>query len=99
MRGSSLFYKLHVNVVGVFIANEENSSILGIGVDELVKRGMMERCKNGPVFWIDSADKQARLVSAVPFIHLLTHFFLFTALYRYWGYGGLETDSTWKAVP
>lgn len=49
--------QLKTTVIGVFIANEENSSILGIGVDELVKRGLIADCKRGPVFWVDSADK------------------------------------------
>uniref|UniRef100_A0A6U4Z9L5 Peptidase M20 dimerisation domain-containing protein n=2 Tax=Hemiselmis andersenii TaxID=464988 RepID=A0A6U4Z9L5_HEMAN len=50
--------KLKVNVACVMIANEENSSILGIGVDELVKRGMLQHLKTGPIYWVDSADKQ-----------------------------------------
>ncbi|KAL0904882.1 hypothetical protein M5K25_027041 [Dendrobium thyrsiflorum] len=45
-------------VVAVFIANEENSSVLGIGVDELVKDGLLDKLKQGPLFWIDTADKQ-----------------------------------------
>ena len=27
-------------------------------MDELVKAGKLERLKNGPVYWVDSADKQ-----------------------------------------
>jgi len=50
--------KLAVSVLGVFIANEENSEIQGVGVDELVKKGMLSKLKNGPLYWIDSADKQ-----------------------------------------
>ncbi len=34
--------KLQVSVLGVFIANEEASAEMGIGVDELVKRGNNE---------------------------------------------------------
>jgi len=49
---------LKVNVACVMIANEENSSIPGIGVDELVKRGLIAHLKSGPVYWVDSADKQ-----------------------------------------
>ncbi|KAH7687357.1 Peptidase M20 protein [Dioscorea alata] len=45
-------------VVAVFIANEENSSVLGIGVDALVKDGLLNKLKKGPLFWIDTADKQ-----------------------------------------
>ncbi|KAL5985378.1 hypothetical protein ACLOJK_027362 [Asimina triloba] len=50
--------KLKSTVVAVFIANEENSSLLGIGVDELVKDGLLNKLKEGPLFWIDTADKQ-----------------------------------------
>ncbi|KAM0935426.1 putative acetylornithine deacetylase [Dioscorea sansibarensis] len=45
-------------VVAVFIANEENSSVLGVGVDALVKDGLLDKLKKGPLFWIDTADKQ-----------------------------------------
>ncbi|XP_043718380.1 acetylornithine deacetylase-like [Telopea speciosissima] len=50
--------KLKTTVVAVFIANEENSSILGVGVDELVKHGLLNKLKEGPLYWIDTADKQ-----------------------------------------
>uniref|UniRef100_A0A2P2JTU2 Acetylornithine deacetylase n=2 Tax=Rhizophora mucronata TaxID=61149 RepID=A0A2P2JTU2_RHIMU len=50
--------KLKSTVVAVFIANEENSSITGIGVDALVKDGLLSKLKGGPLFWIDTADKQ-----------------------------------------
>lgn len=50
--------KLKSSVVAVFIANEENSSISGIGVDALMKDGLLDKLKNGPLFWIDTADKQ-----------------------------------------
>lgn len=36
-------------VVAVFIANEENSSIPGIGVDGLVKDGFLDHLKDGPL--------------------------------------------------
>lgn len=49
---------LKQNVVVVFIANEENGSFKGIGVDQLDKEGYMENLKGGPLFWIDSADSQ-----------------------------------------
>ena len=42
----------------VLIANEENSQIEGIGIDEMVKHGLLEPIKNGPVYWIDTADSQ-----------------------------------------
>ncbi|MHC4821914.1 MAG: M20/M25/M40 family metallo-hydrolase, partial [Planctomycetota bacterium] len=48
--------ELSVSVIGVLIANEENSEEVGIGIDELVKQEELARCKNGPVYWLDSAD-------------------------------------------
>ncbi|XP_064989870.1 acetylornithine deacetylase-like [Musa acuminata AAA Group] len=50
--------ELKNTVVAVFIANEENSSVLGVGVDALVKDGLLDKLKAGPLFWIDTADKQ-----------------------------------------
>ncbi|GJY90100.1 acetylornithine deacetylase [Tanacetum coccineum] len=50
--------KLKSTVVAVFIASEENSSIPGVGVDALVKDGLLDKLKNGPLYWIDTADKQ-----------------------------------------
>ncbi|XP_015896831.2 acetylornithine deacetylase [Ziziphus jujuba] len=49
--------KLKSTVVAVFIANEENSAISGVGVDALVKDGLLNKLKDGPLFWIDTADK------------------------------------------
>ncbi|XP_068650441.1 acetylornithine deacetylase [Aristolochia californica] len=49
---------LKSTVVAVFIANEENSSVAGVGVDALVKDGLLDKLKKGPLFWIDTADKQ-----------------------------------------
>eukprot|EP00850_Spirogloea_muscicola_P021359 SM000245S08198 [mRNA] locus=s245:90275:95022:- [translate_table: standard] len=49
---------LHPSVVGVFIANEENSSALGVGIDAMVRDGLLDKLKAGPVFWVDVADKQ-----------------------------------------
>ncbi|KAH6774081.1 Peptidase M20/M25/M40 family protein [Perilla frutescens var. frutescens] len=50
--------QLKSTVVAVFIASEENSSIPGVGVDALVKDGLLNNLKEGPLFWIDTADKQ-----------------------------------------
>jgi acetylornithine deacetylase len=47
---------LRRTVFAVFIANEEASSVLGIGVDKLVAEGELERLKTGPLFWCDVAD-------------------------------------------
>ncbi|KAF8096766.1 hypothetical protein N665_0301s0014 [Sinapis alba] len=49
---------LKSSVVAVFIASEENSSIPGVGVDMLVKDKLLDNLKSGPLFWIDTADKQ-----------------------------------------
>ncbi|KAG4973110.1 hypothetical protein JHK87_029931 [Glycine soja] len=49
---------LKSSVVAVFIANEENSAITGVGVDALVKDGLLNKLKDGPLYWIDTADKQ-----------------------------------------
>ncbi|KAG9452136.1 hypothetical protein H6P81_005040 [Aristolochia fimbriata] len=49
---------LKSTVVAVLIANEENSSVAGVGVDALVKDGLLDKLKKGPLFWIDTADKQ-----------------------------------------
>eukprot|EP00286_Rhodomonas_abbreviata_P029303 CAMPEP_0181299684 /NCGR_PEP_ID=MMETSP1101-20121128/6481_1 /TAXON_ID=46948 /ORGANISM="Rhodomonas abbreviata, Strain Caron Lab Isolate" /LENGTH=445 /DNA_ID=CAMNT_0023404857 /DNA_START=48 /DNA_END=1385 /DNA_ORIENTATION=+ len=46
------------SIVVVFIANEENGSFPGVGVDQLAKEGYMDSLKHGPLFWIDAADCQ-----------------------------------------
>ena len=43
-------------VVVVVVASEENASIPDVGVDAMLKDGRLERYKNGPIYWIDSAD-------------------------------------------
>jgi len=50
--------KLNTSIVVVFIANEENGSLPGIGVDQLAKEGYLDFLKRGPLFWIDAADTQ-----------------------------------------
>mmetsp|Transcript_7438 Transcript_7438/g.20998 ORF Transcript_7438/g.20998 Transcript_7438/m.20998 type:complete len:452 (+) Transcript_7438:236-1591(+) len=50
--------KLEKTVVAVLIANEENSREKGIGVDELVRQGLLDNLKGGPMFWVDTADSQ-----------------------------------------
>lgn len=42
--------KLKSTVVAVFIANEENSAITGIGVDALGKDGLLDKLKGGPLY-------------------------------------------------
>lgn len=36
----------------------DNAQETGIGVDELVKRGYLDKCKQGPLYWLDTADSQ-----------------------------------------
>lgn len=36
--------------------SEENATIPDVGVDAMLKDGRLERYKNGPIYWIDSAD-------------------------------------------
>eukprot|EP00300_Choanocystis_sp_HF-7_P030223 c39004_g1_i1.p1 GENE.c39004_g1_i1~~c39004_g1_i1.p1 ORF type:complete len:433 (+),score=109.42 c39004_g1_i1:75-1373(+) len=50
--------KLTTALTVVFIASEESSSIAEVGVDQLQKYGHLDKIKNGPVFWIDTADVQ-----------------------------------------
>ena len=48
--------ELDCNVVAVIIANEELSSVGGIGIGKLVKEGKLDHLKGGPLYWLDSAD-------------------------------------------
>jgi len=48
--------KLEVGVALVFIACEEDSSITGVGIDEMAKHGELEFLKKSPLFWVDSAN-------------------------------------------
>lgn len=50
--------KLKHSIVVIFIANEENSTFVGVGIDQLAKEGYMDHLKNGPLFWVDAADCQ-----------------------------------------
>lgn len=56
--------QLSKTIVAVFIANEENSAVSGVGVDKLEQEGRLEELKNGPVFWIDAADSEPCLGTA-----------------------------------
>jgi acetylornithine deacetylase len=42
-------------------SSEESPAIPGVGVDKLVKTGKLEGLKNGPIFWVDSADSNPRI--------------------------------------
>jgi acetylornithine deacetylase/succinyl-diaminopimelate desuccinylase-like protein len=48
--------QLKIGVAGVFIANEENSTISGVGIDMLAEHGELDYLKHAPLFWIDSAN-------------------------------------------
>ncbi|KAG7036186.1 Acetylornithine deacetylase [Cucurbita argyrosperma subsp. argyrosperma] len=50
--------KLKNSVVVIFIVSEENSSIPGIGVEQLWKDGYFNDLKGGPLYWVDTADSQ-----------------------------------------
>ncbi len=39
-----------------FPNSEESTAIPGVGVDALLANGKLDRFKNGPIYWIDSAD-------------------------------------------
>ena len=45
-------------VTVIFIANEENGMVTGIGVDRLMESGKMDHIRSGPVIWVDCADSQ-----------------------------------------
>lgn len=48
--------QLKRDIWAVFIACEENGTIPNVGVDMLLKNGKLDILKNGPIYWIDSAD-------------------------------------------
>ncbi|KAI5642011.1 hypothetical protein M9H77_00208 [Catharanthus roseus] len=50
--------KLKSTVVAIFIASEEDSTIPGVGVEELMKDGYLDKLINGPLYWVDSSDTQ-----------------------------------------
>eukprot|EP01130_Rhizamoeba_saxonica_P000083 TRINITY_DN10103_c0_g1_i1.p1 TRINITY_DN10103_c0_g1~~TRINITY_DN10103_c0_g1_i1.p1 ORF type:complete len:453 (-),score=112.65 TRINITY_DN10103_c0_g1_i1:59-1357(-) len=45
------------NVVALFIASEEKFTP-GVGVDAVKEDGKLDALKNGPLYWVDSADSQ-----------------------------------------
>lgn len=47
--------KMKRSIVVVFIAAEEGGE-KNIGVDKVLEKGQLEEAKNGPVYWVDSAD-------------------------------------------
>lgn len=55
---------INASVIGVFIANEEDSSVPGVGIDEMMKHNELNHLKNGPLFWVDSANFGPTLATA-----------------------------------
>mmetsp|Transcript_94041 Transcript_94041/g.261785 ORF Transcript_94041/g.261785 Transcript_94041/m.261785 type:complete len:534 (+) Transcript_94041:61-1662(+) len=49
--------KLQRSIVVLFIAGEEGGE-KGVGVDIVLERGKLKEAKQGPVYWVDSADSQ-----------------------------------------
>jgi acetylornithine deacetylase len=48
--------ELDHTIVAVIIVNEELSNTHGMGINRLVKDGKLDHLKQGPVYWLDSAD-------------------------------------------
>ena len=42
----------------LLLCSEESSAIPGVGVEKLVETGRLDFLKDGPLFWVDSADSQ-----------------------------------------
>ena len=42
----------------IVVDNEESSKIVSVGIDQLLKGGKLEKLKDGPVYWVDTADSQ-----------------------------------------
>ena len=56
--------------------SEENSTVQGVGVDMLMKDGKLDHLKNGPIYWVDSADVNPCIgEESVAFLLLLQPFF------------------------
>ena len=51
-------YNVHLNYSYIYVCREESAKILGVGVDQLLKDGKLDGLKDGPVYWVDSADSQ-----------------------------------------
>ena len=49
---------LRHHVVAVFIASEENDSIKGVGIDGLMKAGVLDDLRRGSALWVDASDSQ-----------------------------------------
>lgn len=40
----------------ILLHSEESTAIVDVGVDALLKNKRLDMFKDGPVFWVDSAD-------------------------------------------
>ena len=49
--------------------------ISGVGADQLLKDGKLECIKNGPIFWVDSADTDPCIGNCV--VHVIINNVLF----------------------
>ena len=43
-------------MIWVCPCSEESTAIPGVGVDKLMEVGKLDKLKDGPIFWVDSAD-------------------------------------------
>ena len=57
--------------------SEENSTIPGVGVDQLLKDGKLKKFKDGPIFWVDSADMNPRIGNHI--VSLITQIYVFNS--------------------
>ena len=42
----------------MLLCSEESSAVPGVGVEKLAETGKLDFLKDGPLFWVDSADSQ-----------------------------------------
>ena len=47
-----------ISYMYVLVSSEESSAVPGVGVEKLVETKRLDFLKDGPLFWVDSADSQ-----------------------------------------
>lgn len=52
----ALVCSVYTHVPHTHLHSEESPVIPGVGVDKLVECGKLDHLKNGPIYWVDSAD-------------------------------------------
>lgn len=52
--------------------SEESPVILGVGVDKLMECGKLDHLKNGPIYWVDSADINPCMGEVIGLYHVST---------------------------